>query len=107
MIRAMGGGARSELWVQILADVFDRPLQVCAAGEISALGAAAVALTAIGEFPSLPEAAAAMATTDAVVEPRPWAAAAYAELRSVYQRIYVHTNDLLHDLHDLSLGESQ
>jgi xylulokinase len=42
---------------------------------------------------------------DAVVEPRPSAAAAYAELRSVYERIYSQTRDLLHDLHDLSLGD--
>jgi xylulokinase len=105
VLRAMGGGARSKLWVQILADVFDRPLEVCASGEVSALGAAAIALTAIGEYASLPEAAAAVATMDAVVEPRPSAAAAYADLRSVYERIYFQTRDLLHDLHDLSLGD--
>jgi xylulokinase len=107
VLRAMGGGARSTLWVQILADVFDRPLEVCASGEVSALGAAAIALTAIGEYSSLSEAASALAATDAVVEPRPWAAAAYADLRLVYQRIYLQTRNLLHDLHDLSLGDHQ
>lgn len=107
VLRAMGGGARSALWTQILADVFDRPLEVCASGEVSALGAAAIALTAIGTFPSLSEAAARLATTDAVVEPRPWAAAAYADLRSVYERIYLDTRDLLHDLHDLPLGDQR
>jgi xylulokinase len=101
----MGGGARSKLWIQILADVFDRPLEVCASGEVSALGAAAIALTAIGEYGSLPEAAAAVTTMDSVVEPRPSAAAAYADLRSVYERIYLQTRDLLHDMHDLSLGD--
>lgn len=107
VLRAMGGGARSALWTQILADVFDRPLEVRAAGEVSALGAAAIALTAIGEYASLPEAAAALATTDAIVEPRPRAAAAYADLRSIYERLYSTTRDLLHDLHDLSLGENR
>src|ERR1700712_22978 len=101
VIRAMGGGARSPLWTQILADVFNRPLEVCASGEVSALGAAAIALTAIGEYASLPEAASAMARTDATVEPRADAALEYAELRSVYQRVYAETRDLLHTLHDL------
>jgi xylulokinase len=101
VIRAMGGGARSALWTQILADVFDRPLEVCASGEVSALGAAAIALAAIGEYASLPEAASAVARTDAVIEPRPSAAAEYAALRPVYARIYAETRDLLHTLHDL------
>jgi xylulokinase len=101
VIRAMGGGARSPLWTQILADVFDRPLEVCASGEVSALGAAAIALTAIGEYPSLPDAAVAVARTDAIVEPRPAAAAQYAELRAVYERIFAETRNLLHTLHDL------
>ena len=101
VIRAMGGGARSRLWTQILADVFDRPLEVCASGEVSALGAAAIALTAIGEYASLPAAASALARTDAVVEPRPGAAAEYSALRALYGRMYTETRDLLHALHDL------
>jgi xylulokinase len=101
VIRAMGGGARSALWTQILADVFDRPLEVCASGEVSALGAAAVALHAIGAYPSLPEAASAVARTDAVIEPSPRNAQQYCALRSIYERVYCETRDLLHSLHDL------
>jgi xylulokinase len=107
VLRAMGGGARSALWTQILADVFDRPLEVRTSGEVSALGAAAVALTAIGAHRSLPAAAAAVARTDAVVEPRADAAAAYADLRAVYRRAYAQTRDLLHALHDLSRGDQR
>ena len=99
VIRAMGGGARSALWTQILADVFDRPLEVRAGGEISALGAAAVALTAIDAYATLGEAAVALASTDAVVEPGP-CAATYAELLPVYRRLYAETRDVMHALHD-------
>ncbi|WP_458316880.1 xylulokinase [Mycolicibacterium brisbanense] len=97
VIRAMGGGARSALWTQILADVFDRPLQISASGEISALGAAAVALTAIGEFECIPEAAAAITTTDSVVEPSTHTSD-YAALRTVYERIYAETKGLMYAL---------
>lgn len=99
VIRAMGGGGRSALWTQILADVFDRPLEVCAAGEVSALGAAAVALTATGAYASLGEAAAVLATTGVVVEPGA-DAAAYAELLPVYRRLYAETRGVMHALHD-------
>jgi xylulokinase len=105
VIRAMGGGARSPLWTQLLADVFDRPLEVCGSGEVSALGAAAIALTAIGEYAALPEAASAVSRTDAIVEPRAGAAREYADLRSVYERVYAETRDLLHTLHDLPKHE--
>lgn len=101
VLRAMGGGARSPLWTQILADVFDRPLEVCASGEVSALGAAAIALVAVGEYASLPDAASAMARTDAVIEPIARNASQYRELRTVYSRIFDETRDLLHTLHDL------
>lgn len=101
VLRAMGGGARSALWTQILADVFDRPIEVCASGEVSALGAAAIALHAIGEYPSLPVAAAAVARTDAVVDPIARNAAQYKALRTVYTRVFDETRDLLHTLHDL------
>ena len=43
-IRAVGGGARSELWVQIVSDITQRPVRVCSAGEVSARGAAVLAL---------------------------------------------------------------
>ncbi len=107
ILRAMGGGARSGLWTQILADVFDRPLEVRTSGEVSALGAAAVALSALGAYPGLPAAAAAVARTDAVVGPRPGAAAAYAELRTVYRRVYAEARALLHALHDLPYHEAR
>ena len=100
VIRAMGGGARSALWTQLLADVFARPLEVRAEGEVSALGAAAVALTSAGAFASLREAAATLAVTDRVVQPRTDAVAAYAELLPVYRRLYAETRDLLHALHE-------
>jgi xylulokinase len=102
VIRAMGGGARSSLWVQILADVFGRPLEVSAMGEVSALGAAAVALTASGAFSSLPDAAHRLVVIDGVVEPRADAAAAYDGLLKVYQRLYPETRGLAHALHESS-----
>lgn len=102
VIRAMGGGARSRLWTQLLADILGRPLEVSATGEVSALGAAAVALTASGAFGSLFEAARRLAVIDGVVEPRADAATAYSEMLTIYGRLYEETRPLLHALHESS-----
>jgi len=52
-LRASGGFALSDLWQQILADVFDRQILVPKVIESSAFGAAVVALVALGEWSQL------------------------------------------------------
>lgn len=47
-IRVMGGGARSRLWIQVLADVFGRPIEVTEHAESTALGAAVLAAAGTG-----------------------------------------------------------
>ncbi len=46
--RLMGGGAGSELWVQLIADIFERPVEVTEHTEATALGAAVLAAAAVG-----------------------------------------------------------
>ncbi len=53
MIRATGGFARSELWRQMLADVFDREVVVPESFESSCLGAAVLGMVALELAPSL------------------------------------------------------
>ncbi len=52
-VKATGGFARSELWRQMLADVFDRDVVVPESFESSCLGAAVLGLVALGLSPSL------------------------------------------------------
>jgi xylulokinase len=49
-IRVVGGGARSELWLQVKADVTGRTVQPVLADEPTALGAAILAGLAAGTF---------------------------------------------------------
>ena len=46
-IRAMGGGTRSSLWVQVLADILGKPVEVTRQSETTALGAAILAAAAV------------------------------------------------------------
>ncbi|MBC7923471.1 MAG: gluconokinase [Ferruginibacter sp.] len=48
VLYAGGGFARSDFWLQIVADVFNKPVRVAESVESSALGAAAMGLLALG-----------------------------------------------------------
>jgi len=47
-VRVMGGGAASALWTQVLADVFEEPVQTSDQQESTALGAAILAASSVG-----------------------------------------------------------
>ncbi len=86
---AVGGGAASDPWMQILADAVGVPVHRSTSKEASSLGAAIAAARGCGWFRSFAEASAAMA--GAVVrtfEPRPNEKAAYAELAEIYGQLW-------------------
>lgn len=86
---AIGGGAGSDLWMQILADACDRPVRRSTAHEASSLGAAMAAAKGAGWFPTIAAAAAAMAgRTVRTFEPCPDAARRYAELRGIHADLW-------------------
>jgi xylulokinase len=90
VLRAMGGGSRSRLWTQLVADISQLPVQIAAQDEVSALGAAVIARAwADGQGAAgIPAAAAAMAGTSAVVQPRTELASTYERLFAVYRSLY-------------------
>jgi sugar (pentulose or hexulose) kinase len=86
---AIGGGAASDLWLQILADATNRPISRSNANEASSLGAAMAAAKGAGWFPSLAEASVTMASPIArTFEPDPKNAALYAELLEIYNDLW-------------------
>ncbi len=56
----IGGGAQSELWCQIIADISNKPVYRAATSEAAALGACILAATAVGEYVDIRQAASAM-----------------------------------------------
>jgi xylulokinase len=72
-----GGGARSDLWVRILASVLGLPIQRTAADEGSAYGAALLGGVAAGVFRDVHEAVATCVRLLDPVEPDPQWSAAY------------------------------
>jgi xylulokinase len=86
--RVSGGGARSELWLRIVASVLELPLERAAAEEGAAFGAALLGGVTAGVFTDVQEAVAATVRVRDTIEPEPeWIepyAHAYRRFRSLY-----------------------
>jgi xylulokinase len=86
--RVSGGGARSRLWLEVVASVLGLPLELTAVEEGSAYGAALLAGVASGAFVDGREAVASCVRVRETVEPDPeWAPAyeeGYARFRALY-----------------------
>jgi xylulokinase len=86
-VRASGGGARSPLWRQILADVFDSEIALTNETEGAAFGAALLAGVGTGLYKDAAEACGrAIKITDSV-QPGP-EKAVYADYYSIYRALY-------------------
>jgi xylulokinase len=92
--RASGGGAHSELWLQICASVLDVPIERTVSEEGSAFGAALLGGVASGVFADVHEAVAATVHIKNVVEPDPEWAGAYGEQQQRYRALYPALRDL-------------
>jgi xylulokinase len=99
-ILAMGGGSRSPLWCQIIADVMRRPVSVTREPESTCLGAGMLAAAACGLHGGIKEAAEAMSGTGERFEPDEWRAARYDALYGVYKEIYPSLRPLFPKLTD-------
>lgn len=84
-VRLTGGGAKSRLWRQILADMLGRPCWTLAVDEGPAFGAALLAGVGIGVWPSVREASRAVVRPSEVVEP---SGVDYSALRSRFRAAF-------------------
>jgi sugar (pentulose or hexulose) kinase len=81
-----GGGGRSALWCQMIAEATGRTVIVPAGEEFGARGAALLAATALGMFGSVAEASRAMAGEGQSYRPTGEEADAWAAARAAYHR---------------------
>jgi xylulokinase len=86
--RASGGGARSELWLRILASVLEVPVERPRVEEGAAYGAALLGGVAAGVFADAGEAITACVGVRATVEPDPRWVEAYAPVRERFRALY-------------------
>ncbi|WP_144931916.1 xylulokinase [Paenibacillus sp. 32O-W] len=91
---SIGGGAKSEIWLQMQADIFDAAVVKLGSEQGPAMGAAMLAAYGCGWFATLEECAARFITRSNRYEPRPEAREKYARLFDIYQEVYGATKSL-------------
>ena len=87
-LHAVGGGARSDLWLHLKADICRIPLRVPRVIEAACLGAALLAGAATDVYPDLESAVAQTVQISKRIEPQPEAVAAYEQRFQHYRRLY-------------------
>ena len=83
-----GGGAKSPVWQQILANILNLEVELLEAEEGPALGGAILAAVACGEYPTVEAAAKAIVKVKATVVPQKEIAEAYAKKYEVFRSLY-------------------
>ena len=90
-----GGGARSALWKQIIADMMDRPIYATSMTEEAGVGAAICAMVGAGAYANLEEACAAIVRyEDGCVAPIPGHTAFYRERLALFRDLYAANQPL-------------
>jgi xylulokinase len=84
----LGGGAKSQLWSQIKADVCNLPVIMPGQREAAVMGAAMLAAVGVGYYADIPTAAEAMAHPGIRVEPDPTRRALYDATFKLYVSLY-------------------
>lgn len=86
-IRSLGGGAKSDLWLQIKADVTGCPMQRPVVTEAATLGAAMIAAVGAGDFSSIEDAVQSLYKIDRVFEPDREAHMVYEDRYRAYREL--------------------
>ena len=95
---ATGGGARSDAWLQIKADIFGVPFVRSRISEGSLLGAAMLAGIGTGAFRTAREAVTCFVSDDRTFTPDPSRHAIYQEKAALYRQLFPATRELLRQL---------
>jgi xylulokinase len=97
-VRVSGGGAKSPLWRQILADVLNAELVTVNTSEGAAFGAALLAGVGVGVWPTVDAACAACVTVTGSTPPQAEVVVRYQPLYEQYRALYPALKDVYHHL---------
>ena len=94
----IGGGAKSDFWLQMQADIFNKKVVALTNEQGPGLGAAMIAAVGLGWFDSLQACAQAFVHFGHTYQPQPANVARYNELYQIYHQVYAQTKGLTHEL---------
>lgn len=91
---SIGGGAKSPLWLQIQADIFNKKVVSLANEQTASLGAAMLATVELGWYPDFISCTENFVKVKTTYNPIPEHVSQYHELYAIYHQIYSQTKDL-------------
>ena len=91
-VRLSGGVSKSDMWCQMFADVFNKPVELTEVKETAALGAAMYAGVGIGVYNSCEDAVAKCVRIEKTYEPNPESVKAYAAAYERWNRAFEALN---------------
>lgn len=92
--RVTGGGAKSEVWVQMLANIFNMELETIVIEEGPALGAAILAMVGDGLYPNLTSACEQIIKTKKIFRPNHEKTKLYEDKYQNYKLVYPAVKDV-------------
>jgi sugar (pentulose or hexulose) kinase len=99
-----GGGSRSDVMMQVVADVFDRPARRTTVADAAGLGAAICAAVGHGIYPDWDQATAAMVAVGDQFAPDAPAVRAYQQINKIYAGLTSFTDPLFRSMADVLQG---
>ena len=84
-LKLAGGASKSALWCQMVADIANLPVRIPEVADLACVGAAIMAGTGCGIYPSVEEGYKRLAVRERVIYPDPANAAKYAPLYKAYK----------------------
>jgi xylulokinase len=97
-IVSIGGGAKSETWLQIQADIFNAKIQKLSSEQGPGIGAAMLAAYGCGWYSSLIECSEIFTQVIKIYEPIKENVQKYNQLFTLYKKVYQQTKDLNREL---------
>ncbi len=95
LLKATGGGAMSDVWLQIKSDILGKDIAALSCKEVGAAGAAALAGATLGAFDDLAATVAKMAPVRKVFTPDADKTKIYAEYYKKYAKLYDAVRSLI------------
>lgn len=92
-IRLSGGGAKSEFWAQMQADIYGRPVEILKVSECAALGAAILGGVGSGNLESIDSAIEEMIHTHGIIEPDMENHKVYTEVYEMFRKTFLALKD--------------
>ena len=96
-IRATGGGATSDVWLQIKADILNREITALDCAEVGAAGTAAIAGNAVGVYDDIKSVTAKMAPVRKIFVPNKQNNKIYTANYQRYQNLYTTIKTLMRE----------